>query len=155
MHNCKTFRYVLLLAIAALLVSLAPAPGSAKGAGKTYSKFQVAGIASDKEMLTFFAAFKAAVATGDRARVAAMVSYPLDVVTTEGERLEIAGQEELLARFDAIFDGPLREKIAVLQGEALIANSSGVTTPLGEVWFRKRGKGGIRVTTINGVVVRQ
>ncbi|HEY5974035.1 MAG TPA: hypothetical protein VIU41_04775, partial [Geobacteraceae bacterium] len=124
MHNYTKSSYLLPLAIIVLLITLAPSIGSAKSASKTYSRFYDAGITSDQEMLGFFASFKSAVATGDRERVAAMVRYPLDVVTTARERLEITGREEFLAQYDTIFDESLKGKIAALQSATLITNKS-------------------------------
>ncbi|HEY5975974.1 MAG TPA: hypothetical protein VIU41_14665 [Geobacteraceae bacterium] len=151
----KTFRRVLTLAVSVLLVSLATDPCHAKELGKTHSRFSIAGITKEQEMTSFFAKFQVAVARRDRNKVAAMVHFPLEVTLATGSRRKMTGRDEFLAQFDNIFDQKFSATIAGMREESLLANGSGVATPLGEVWFQKKGKGAsraIRVVKINGVV---
>ena len=88
-------------------------------------------------MTSLFAKFQVAVARRDRDKVAAMVHFPLEVTLATGARRKMTSRDEFLAQFDNIFDQKFSATIAGMREESLLANGSGVATPLGEVWFQK------------------
>jgi len=120
---------MILLAIAApIRGALTQEPAQDEG------KYSVAGL-KDREVERFFVSFKTAIAKGDKGMVSSMVSYPLTVILASGRRTKINNKAQLLRQFDAIFDPSFKRVIEQTRVDDLWANSHGVTTPDGDVWF--------------------
>jgi hypothetical protein len=122
-------------------------------------KYSVAGLDNDREVEEFFLSFKEAVAKGDKAAAASMVSYPIRVTLANGRRVTIRNKAQFVRRYDAIFDKDFKQLILQTRVEDLWAKWSGVATPRGEIWFRgiignkkKAGSPELKIIKINGVV---
>lgn len=75
-----------------------------------------------------------AVARGDAAAVAAMVSYPT-VVTIDGQRRTIATAAEFTRRYDGIVTPAIRQAITEQAYANLFVNGEGVMFGNGEAWL--------------------
>ncbi|KKB11916.1 hypothetical protein VE25_10215 [Devosia geojensis] len=86
---------------------------------------------------TFAAAFEVlqdAVETQDKATVASLVRYPLNI-TLDGRRIAIAGEEEFVARYDEIVTPEVVEAVTSQVYADLFVNADGVMFGDGEVWM--------------------
>lgn len=133
---------------------------SAREPAQDEGKYSVAGL-KEREVERFFVSFKTAIAKGDKKTVSSMVSYPLTVILASGRRTKINNKAQLLRQFDAIFDPSFKRVIERTKVEDLWANSHGVTTPDGDVWFsgvikdvNKPEVYEIKITAINNAMAK-
>lgn len=83
----------------------------------------------------FLAALKYNVAHGDKARVAAMVAYPL-TVRINGVKQRVKSPQRFLANYRSIMTPAIENAIRDQQYENLFARDSGIMIgKQGEVWF--------------------
>jgi hypothetical protein len=134
-------------------------PALSQDAAKSSGKYSVAGLDDDREVEAFFLSFKDAVAKSDKAKVASLVSYPIDVRLTSGRFVKLRSRRTFVRSYDAIFGEKFKRLIARTEVKDLWAKWSGVATPRGEVWFngivkdeRRPDEYEIKITSINGPV---
>jgi hypothetical protein len=103
--------------------------------------------------------FRDAIATGDKKKVASLVSYPLRVSLKSGRRQKIGNSAEFIRSYDRIFDDEFRAIITKTAVKDLWAKSSGVAMPKGEIWFSGITKNAkrpesytIKIIAINGPI---
>ena len=96
----------------------------------------------------FLAALQAAVARGDKAKVATMISYPL-LVNGKNSRTRITTAAQFLSRYDSIFDEQARQAIARQSAKCLFGNYQGAMIGDGEVWFNEQANGAMKIITVN------
>lgn len=118
-----------------------PAPAQAGDDGLTYASDQELVEASINQLLGDPAAFrsvfnqlKAGVAAGDRAAVAALVDYPLEV-TIDGHARRIADATEFVASWDSVITPDIERVVAEQQFEKVFVNWQGVSLGDGQVWI--------------------
>ena len=124
------------------------------------NRFAVAGV-NEREVELFFTAFKEAVAKGQKQRVAAMVSFPINVPLASGRRVKVSNAARFVKLYDQIFDAKFKQLIASTEFKDLWAKFSGVATPRGEIWIngiisdeRYPDQYEIKITSINGPIDR-
>jgi hypothetical protein len=96
----------------------------------------------------FLSELQNAVKSEDKAKVAAMVSYPL-LVIHGSRKTHIKTKAEFLNQYEAIFDAHVRQAIARQSAKCLFGNYQGAMIGDGEVWFREQQNGTMRVVTVN------
>jgi hypothetical protein len=97
---------------------------------------------------TFLAELQNAVAGGDKAKVASMISYPVRVIQGTS-RTRIRTEAALLSQYDTIFDAHVRQAIAHQSAKCLFGNYQGAMIGDGEVWFNQRPDGTMKIVTVN------
>jgi hypothetical protein len=128
------------------LFRLAQSSGRLRQPGE--NRYAVAGLTNDSEVERFAQRFMAALLSGDRSRVAAVIHLPI-VVRVAGWPIKIRHKEVLLARFDSIFSPSFRQTLANAVPHAMFARDAGVMLgEHGEVWIGHRD-GELRVVAIN------
>ena len=78
-------------------------------------------------------AYQAAVASGDRNAVAALVHYPLEV-TVEGSRMSIRDAAAFVQNYDRILTPAVARVITTQKYSELMVNQQGVMFGNGETW---------------------
>jgi len=96
----------------------------------------------------FLTELQSAVKAEDKAKVAAMISYPL-LVIHGSRKTRIKTKQELLHQYDAIFDAHVRQAIAQQSAKCLFGNYQGAMIGDGEVWFREQPNGRMKIVTVN------
>ena len=120
-------------------------PGSQACQGSTVD-LQGADFAQKSRV--FLTGLQNAVKSDDKARVAAMSSYPLLVI--HGDRkTRIKTKAEVLGQYDAIFDAHVRQAIAQQSAKCLFGNYQGAMIGDGEIWFREQPNGTMKIVTVN------
>lgn len=115
-------------------------PSQINSIEETSSKgFRYAGVKNDQEVIRFWNSFQQAVASGDKNSIAGMVNYPFrvnfyDDAPEKNYRI-IRNRNELVRKFDRIFDGALKELIKATPALELIGNYHGIRTLRGEIWI--------------------
>jgi len=100
----------------------------------------------------FLSDLQDAVKSEDKAKVAAMISYPLLVI--HGDRkTRVKTKVEFLNQYETIFDAHVRQAIAQQSAKCLFGNYQGAMIGDGEVWFRERPNGTMKIVTVNSSVV--
>jgi hypothetical protein len=126
-------------------------------AAQKENRFAVAGV-NEREVEVFFTAFKEAVAHGQKQRVAAMVSYPIDLPLASGRTVRVSNSARFVKLYDQIFYPKFKRIITSTEFKDLWAKYSGVATPRGEIWIngvmrnRKSDDYDIKITSINGPI---
>jgi hypothetical protein len=126
-------------------------------AAQNENRFAVAGV-NEREVEVFFTAFKEAVAHGQKQRVAAMVSYPIDLPLASGRTVRVSNSARFVKLYDQVFYPKFKRLIAGTEFKDLWAKYSGVATPRGEIWIngvmrnRKSDDYDIKITSINGPI---
>lgn len=82
----------------------------------------------------FLGELQGAVATDQRSRVAALVSYPLKV-KIRGHVLRIGSTQQFLSHYEELLPQATRAVIAAQSYEGLFVNSQGVMIGNGQLWF--------------------
>ena len=100
------------------------------------NKYAVAGIGGPKRVEEFLHGLQQAVAKDQRARVAAMVQYPVNVVIA-GKKIRLRNKPDFLKRYDLVMNRKVRDAIAGQKPEDLFANYQGVMIGGGEIWFNQ------------------
>jgi len=137
MHTKRIAALAVLLLLGLAVPALADKP--------TASDWALAGVKKPAQGEAFLDKLRKAVATGDKAAVAALADYPMAVQIGESFDVEDSGQ--FVARYDAIITKGVRE--AVLGGSVLIT-PRGVIRLVGdgaEMWVMKES-GGLRISTV-------
>ena len=88
--------------------------------------------------------FQNAIKGGDRAMVASLIVYPIDVELS-GRKKRLRGPRDLLASYDTIFSAKYRAAIANAIPWNMFVRDQGVMLGNGEVWFDADGK----ITALN------
>lgn len=97
----------------------------------------------------FFETLQKAVGAGDKAAVAALVSYPFQARVND-KAIKLRDAAHFVADYDKIVTPKVKQAVANQKYETLFANWQGVMIGDGEVWFS--GIGGndkIKITAIN------
>lgn len=127
-------------------VSHAPAPaseavagsaGTAAGAGADAAiEQQITNVAGgDPEAFRdLFDRLQKAIAAGDQASVAALVSYPLEVDAGD-KRLELASAQDLIAHWDAVVTPEVTDAIVNQKFSDAFVNQNGLMIGDGQVWL--------------------
>jgi hypothetical protein len=82
----------------------------------------------------FLRELQAAVAADDRARVAAMVSYPLKT-SIHGHGVRLGATQQFLSHYDELLPAATRALIGAQSYEQLFVNGQGVMIGSGQLWF--------------------
>jgi hypothetical protein len=96
----------------------------------------------------FLSELQSAVKAADKAKVGAMISYPLLVIRGE-RKTHIRTKAEFLSHYDAILDAHIRQAIARQSAKCLFGNYQGAMIGDGEVWFREKLNGTMKIVTVN------
>ena len=95
--------------------------------------FAAAGINDPKAFIKMFEVVKAAVAADEKAAVAELVLFPLQV---NGETpAKIKSKEEFIAKYDQIMTKPVKDALAAQKVDELFVRDQGVMVGDGELWF--------------------
>ncbi len=138
---------------AALLLSLAVAlPASAQSSSDTQacqgSTVDLQGADVAKKSRAFLADLQSAVKSGNRNKVATMVSYPL-LVIHGGRKTRIKTKAAFLSSYDTIFDEHVRKAVAQQTSKCLFGNYQGAMIGNGEVWFSEQANGTMKIISVN------
>ena len=121
-------------------------------------RFAVAGL-KEREVEVFFSSFKDAIAKDDKRKVAAMVSYPIEVYLPSNRTVKIQNSARFIKFYNQIFNAKFKALIAATEFKDLWAKYSGVATPRGEIWINGIVKNTkfedeyeIKITAINGPI---
>lgn len=134
-------RFLTALAMLLLLGLAVPALADKPSA----SDWAMAGVKKPAQGEAFLDKLRKAVATGDKAAVAALAEYPMAVQIGDNFDVEDAGQ--FVRRYEGIITRGVRE--AVLNGSVSV-NPRGVVRLVGdgaEMWIMKES-GGLRIITV-------
>ncbi|MEO9341023.1 hypothetical protein ABFT80_26875 [Mesorhizobium sp. SB112] len=97
----------------------------------------------------FFEQLQKAVASDDKAAVAAMVDYPFQA-RINGRAVKLRDAAHFVADFDKIVTSKVKQAIAGQTYATLFANWQGVMIGDGELWFSGVGDGNVvKITAIN------
>ena len=99
----------------------------------------------------FLATLQKAVAAGDKAAVAGLVSYPLKT-SLGGKTVTLRDAHHFAAAYDQILTAKVKKALAAQQYATLFANDEGVMVGDGEIWFSGIGAAKpatVRITAIN------
>ena len=102
----------------------------------------------------FLSELQNAVKAEDKAKVAAMISYPL-LVIRGSRKAHIKTKAEFLGQYAAIFDAHVRQAIAQQSAKCLFGNYQGAMIGDGEVWFREQQHGTMKIVTVNSTAGSQ
>ena len=122
-------------------------------------KYSVAGLDNEKEVEMFFVKFREAVKKHEKEKVSRMISYPIKVTYASRKSGTIKTAMNFVTAYDNIFDSMLTDAISNKSIKELWANSNGVSTETGEIWFGgviegKSSRYELKILTINGVTAR-
>jgi hypothetical protein len=97
----------------------------------------------------FLATLRMAVQANDRAKVASMILYPLEVNMGK-KKLHVGDRKTFLRQYRLIIDAQVRAKVLdEKSSRCLFANWQGFMVGDGEVWFRELAPGVFKIVTIN------
>ena len=133
-------RLILVFLIALFAVASGPARGD--------NPYAVAGISNPAQVTQFLARLKQAVAAGDRAAIAGMVSYPLRVNSAAGRPRFYRNAAALNVNYARIFTSEIKQALAAAEPDDLFARDLGVMIGNGEIWINEIG-GSIKIITVN------
>lgn len=142
---------LLLLVWPALPVRAQTTPDSEACKGSTVD---LQGAEFAQKSRAFLFELQNAVKAEDKAKVAAMISYPVLVI--HGDRkTRIKTQAEFLGQYEAIFDAHVRQAIAQQSAKCLFGNYQGAMIGDGEVWFREQQNGTMKIVTLNSTAASE
>lgn len=121
---------------------------AASGPALADNPYAAAGISDPAHVTQFLARLKPAVAAGDRATVAAMVSYPLTVHAPGGTSRTYRSAAALLADYARVFTPEVKAAVAAARPDDLFARDQGVMIGQGEVWMSEI-RGAMKIITVN------
>jgi hypothetical protein len=151
MGYCQTRLWSLILAALFLLAgTLSPAQAQTAASSQPCpgSTVDLQGADVARRSRAFLSALQTAVSDGDKAKVAAMVSYPL-LAIRGNRKTRIKNKAEFLSQYDAIFDAHVRQAIAQQSARCLFGNYQGAMIGDGEVWFSEQPNGTMKIITVN------
>lgn len=125
----------LLLSTCAPMLCAQTAPAKQGCAGSTVDDLGNEDIA--RKSRAFLAELQAAVSKGDKAKAAAMISYPL-LVTHDSAKTRIRTKAQFLTQYDSIFDAHVRQAIVQQSAKCLFGNWQGTMIGDGEVWYQDK-----------------
>jgi hypothetical protein len=144
----------LLASVLAVAQTQAPPQGTHDPEDCKGSTVDEQGAKVAKASRAFLAELQTAVGSGDRNKVASMISYPFLVI--QGiQRTKVKTKAEFLAQYDAIFDDHVRRAIAQQSAKCLFGNYQGTMIGTGEVWFSERPHGSMKIITVNSSAAAQ
>lgn len=108
----------------------------------------VAGISDPAAFVQGFNQLKADVAQGNEAKVAAFVTYPLNVYAG-GNQQTITNAQAFVQQYHTIMTSKVKAAIAAQQVNQLFVNDEGVMVGSGEVWLSQSGRRDCTIITIN------
>jgi len=120
--NLRLTPALILVLLLAMLPALAPA---AHAAGPSKSECALAGIRNPAQLESFLNKLRQAVAAGDKAAVAALADYPLQV-NPEGDTLSIESKDDFIGQYDAIMTPKVREAALGQKLDGIFINKRGV-----------------------------
>jgi hypothetical protein len=108
-------------------------------AGSLTRRYGAIGVKDDEVVHRGAQRFWRAVSSDERATVAASLRYPIRVMLG-GKVVRLAGPDDLLARYDAIFTPAYREAIGKALPRNMFVRDQGAMLGSGEVWFGADGR---------------
>ena len=112
------------------------------------STVDLQGADEAKKSRAFLADLQQAVSSGDKSRVAAMVSYPL-LVIRGSRKTHIKTKAAFLSSYGTIFDGHVRKAVTQQTSKCLFGNYQGAMIGNGEVWFSEQANGTMKIISVN------
>lgn len=91
-----------------------------------------------KPFAEFFPKLQKAIASGDKAAVAAMVNYPFVAYSKAGS-IQIKDAKHFIADYDKLITAKVKAAVAKQTYATLFTNSQGVMIGDGEIWFDQVG----------------
>ena len=134
---------VILVFLIAFLVTVSDA-------ARADNPYAAAGISDPAKVTQFLARLKQAMATDDRAAIAAMVKYPLTVHPSTGRPATYRNAAALSANYARVFTPEVRAAVAAAKPDDLFARDQGVMIGNGEIWMNDIG-GSMKIITINPI----
>jgi hypothetical protein len=134
---------LLVCAHVALRAQTTPAKQDCQG-----STVDLQGEETARKSRAFLAELQAAVSTGDKTKVAGMISYPLLVIHSSS-KARVRTETQFLSQYDSIFDAHVRQAIAQQTAKCLFGNYQGTMIGDGEVWYREQASGAMKIVTVN------
>lgn len=138
------------LTLALVLVLVLTLAGVGRAAGPTKEECALAGIKNPAQLTSFIANLQKAVKSGDKAAVANMVDYPIEVKLGGAER-SIENQADFINNYDAIMIKAVREAVLNQKMTDIFINRKGVMltdgTGEGRIWLAV-ASGSLRIITI-------
>ena len=110
------------------------------GLAQQSEKYKVAGISDGAAAEKFFFELQKAVAKDDRAKVAAMIDYPISV-NAGRRKIRIRAKAELLRRYDLVINRKVKQALSRQKVADLFVNWQGVMVGDGEIWFNQMSVG--------------
>ena len=142
--------------VALVAAALAGMPAAAQTSSDTCkgSTVDLQGEDIAQKSRAFLSELQAAVGKGEKANVAAMISYPLLVIHGNA-KTRIRSEQQFLSRYDSIFDAHVRQAIADQSAKCLFGNYQGTMIGDGEVWYREQNDGTMKMITVNTTPAKQ
>ena len=112
-------RSVLVLTLVLALAAVAQAAGPSK------SECALAGIKTPAQLDTFLTKLREAVTAGDKAAVAALVDYPLQVIRAS-EDITIESKEDFIKQYDDVMTPKVKEAAMTQKLDGIFINKQGV-----------------------------
>lgn len=112
--------------------------------------YEVAGIDDPTEFTTYFAKLQKAVKDNKPAKVADLISYPMNL-NKDNKNYVIYNKDEFLKKYDRIFTSLVREKLLAQKVDKVFVNYQGIMVGDGDLWIGKQNNklGVIAVNIIN------
>ena len=110
-----------------------------ESSGTLDHRYEIAGASDDDLIHRNALRFWQAVVTGDKATVAALISYPIRV-KVGGVAKRVRGRKELISRFHEIFSPAFRAAVRNAIPRNMFARDRGIMLGDGEVWFGSSGQ---------------
>jgi len=117
-----------------ILLALCLSAASGQTVTPQSNKYEVAGIDDPRAVADFLRSLQQAVAKNERAKVAAMVNYPVSMII-RGRKLKLRNQADFLRRYDVAINHKVKQAIADQKPDDLFVNYQGVMIGDGEIWF--------------------
>jgi hypothetical protein len=131
-----------------ILVLLIALFAGASDPARADNQYAVAGITNPAHVTQFLAGLKQAVATDDRAAIAAMVKYPLTVHSSAGRPATYRNAAALSANYTRVFTPEIKAAVAAAKPDDLFVRDQGVMIGNGEIWMNEIG-GSMKIITVN------
>ena len=96
----------------------------------------------------FLTELKTLVRAGDRAKLSAVVAYPLNVYATGSKRV-IHNRAEFLHSYSALITDRVGKAVLEQSSECLFGRDVGAMVGNGELWFAEQQGGSYRIISIN------
>ncbi len=112
-------RSVLVVSLVLALAAVAHAAGPSK------SECALAGIKTPAQLGAFLTKLREAVAAGDKAAVAALADYPLQVIR-DSDDISIESKEDFIKQYDALMTPKVKEAALAQKLDGIFINKQGV-----------------------------